>query len=267
MFNDKDKIFKKIIIVIIILIVWILGIFIVSSFLEKWNVEVTEEIEVVTKKTDDQIAKEALFEIEMNKYISFLNRWLANNYLKIEKYKKTSKIKLSTKDKAYIDENPNIEFFMFKIGYNMSEDNLADFDIYINHGSTSVLEYKKKSWLWKKQVKIKLEQYYKDNFYDILTDSILYWYIEYVPEINTYKIWFIWDYMYKTFSKEQWLTIDDVSDIAILQDYLNFWKNFLSLDKKELYSKIKWLKNKTKNKNFKLFISKMEIVYFKDLIK
>lgn len=245
---------------IIIALIWVIVYYFNNSNILSTTdkVSVGTEKKVVStewEKTIKEQSNEILLNEEIKTKISYLNRVLKPNYLKITDFKQ--------KDSIWNYAPKGGKFYQFTIDYDISPESMADFDVLIEKGSTSVEDFNSKSDLYKKQTEERMKNFYQVYWYDRLKHI---WIIGYVKNIvdNEYGLYQMGDYIYERYY-DSWLWANTLSSLSVLKDYFNYEPIFFNKEPKDILKIVKSFQKELKSEDFDKLVPLLERIYFYDV--
>lgn len=232
---------KKIILLISLLVwIWVLvwGWLYITNKNKATSVTKTDVVKPVVNVNEE--AEKLLLSNEIKTKLEFLNKALKPNYLKISDYKEYDNIWW------YKDW---VTFYKISIDYDITENSMADYDVYINKWSISEADFKNKSKLYKENLERTMKNiYYKANWYDKLVKIWIIWYIEKTWD-NSYIMYELWDYIKNKFSKNT-VDVNTLWKIEILKDYFNYQPIFFDKEEKQIINILKDVEKELKDAKF-----------------
>lgn len=251
------KIIKYILWIIISLwIIWWLWYYIYNNIIIiPWEIKEGTEVQAISTESIDVESQAVLLEQEIQKKVQFLNKTLLTNYLKIIDYKQQPNL--------WTYNDNWVEFFQFKIDYDFNDNALADFDVRIDKWSLNEEDFKKKSDLYKEQVKTRMQNFFTIYWYDRLKEIGIVWYIKKMDS-NNYWLFHLWEYMYDTYSNDK-LNPELLGKLQILQDYFNYEPIFFNKEPMDIYKILEDVEKDLNNEQFSELAKILKALFFYDI--
>lgn len=208
--------------------------------------------------TIDEKTEESMLMTEKQKLVEQLNASILPNYMKISNWKEF--------ESFWTFKAENVTFFTLSFAPHITEETLADYDVYVIKWHDTPEEYYASDALYKQKIEHNLKEDITKWRQKKIIEKWVVWTITKLSPGN-YQIDFLWDFIIDKWGKSKKISADLAAEISVLWEYFNFWEVYLMKEGDDVAKLMYRIEEKLQDKEFSTLVENLHKVYFRDFKK